>query len=1454
MAITTNGLQLVRLAGAVFNQQLSASDYSEILASNKTAAELDAWANAAVAAEFRNKTTTDIAKAVLANVGLSSITGLEAWVAGQLTAGGGVAKAGQTMLSLLNDYSNMSTTEAIYGASVVTFNTKVANSQTLSQTAGTATGTYASVGTTAPAVVFPLTTGADVKTFGSGNDTINALYASATGMTFQATDSLDGGTGSDTINIQVGATGTHAAASMVGIETVSANFSATGGTVSLLGSTGVTTVESSASTTAGAFSNIGSVATALKVSNTASDATFGFTTAAVAGTADTVALTLSGVTGGTVVIAGVETIGITSSGSANTLTGLTAASATTVNVAGDQALTLGTLGSTVTTLNAGTNTASGLGVTATMGPAATATITGGTGNDLINVSAILGNVSIAGGAGNDTVTATTNVTTTDTISGGDGVADVLSTTAAVAEGYTAPTTRTITGFERLTLSTAGSASATLTTANVDTGIATVTLSAGTGGAYGITGPAGTLAVSSATPLLGALTLTDTGSAITDAATLTNSGTTASVNVLGGVAVTSTGYETLNISTGSTSSSGVTSGAQTLGAVTVTVDTGGASAVNFTGVNSLTTGAVSATTISASGMTGTAALTLASATGATSITGTANADNIGASSVAASITGGDGADTISGGTLNDTINGGDGADSITGGRGKDSITGGAGIDTFVIAQPTVAAITSTVGLPDVITDFTSGTDKLSLGQTVTAFLGNYTNFTLAQTAANADGRGNLAYFVSGENNLYVQASTTGGINVNTDTVVTLSNVTSLVSADLLLGAQGTGNTVVLVAAAVPVVSTTASNATNSVLTTTQDDTITAVTGSTAAATSLTGTGAAIDGGLGSDTLNITAAADAQVTSLVTAGTTGVAVTNVETVNLTVTATAAANALGTLPATLTTLTATGTDSNGAITATVGATGQTITVTNTLGTTGSTITFGAFPGVTAGVATQTVTTGAAADTFNTIAVDGIKVDGGAGDDTFNITNAAAFDDDALMITITGGTGTDAITFPAALITTTATVNLADTTDVSISGVETLNAGAVSVDARAVVLSVTMPAGTAFRTISGTTAAAGGLNIGSDDITFTATAAQIDALTTITSGAANGVFSVASSDTAGPITVNLADTTYTIANIDSITFASVLTGVVTVTIDENVAVIGGSGADVLNVTADLGNVTLAASAFETVNFNAVQATTVTIANSATTVNATAGGVFILGTGGDTFNNSGAVAATVTGGSGTDVINHSGTAALQVLDAEGAETINVTGTGALTHFGTQVTNGGITTINLPANSTVDNIYFTSAATTGTAISTSVNRTVVTGFNSSADLIYLDGDITTVATVAGAPVIQVVASAPTATVTFATTNDILLFNFDIGGTADQLGADLTGNSLLAALGQTLAITADTNQGYIMAFDNGFLYIYQAIESNDAGNANFAAADIVLIGKINAEVGTIGVTDIVLAGM
>ena len=217
MAISTNGLQLVRLAGAVCNQQLSASDYSEILAANKTAAELDAWANAAVAAEFRNKTTTDIAKAVLANVGLSTVAGLEAWVAGQLTSAGAGNK-GAKIISMLNDFSNISSTDATYGAAVTAFNTKVDAAQVLSQTTGNTGTTFAAAGTTTSALTFTLTTGVDSPSSTSGNDSYNAPAG-----TFTSLDAINGGAGTDTLNwvtTGAGVTAGPASARLTGIETI----------------------------------------------------------------------------------------------------------------------------------------------------------------------------------------------------------------------------------------------------------------------------------------------------------------------------------------------------------------------------------------------------------------------------------------------------------------------------------------------------------------------------------------------------------------------------------------------------------------------------------------------------------------------------------------------------------------------------------------------------------------------------------------------------------------------------------------------------------------------------------------------------------------------------------------------------------------------------------------------------------------------------------------------------------------------------------------------------------------------------------------------------------------------------------------------------------------------------------------------------------------------------------
>jgi len=1227
MAIPTNGIQLVRISGALFNQQLSASDYSDILAANKTVAELNAWANSMVALEYKNKTVTKIASDLLTNVGLSSVAGLENWVAGQLTAGGGVAKAGETILAMLNDFSNM-TADATYGAAATTFNTKVANSQAVSQTAGSVGGTYAAVSLTAAPVAFPLTSNADVRTTGSGADTFNALYSSTGGMTFQATDSLDGGDGADTINIQVGVTGTHSAASMKNIETVSANFSAAG-TVSLLGSTGVTTVESSASTAAAAFTNIGSTATALRVTNTAQDANFGFTTAAVAGTADSVTATLSAVSGGTLTLAGIETVNLASAGSANTLTGLTATAATTVNVSGDQALALGTLGATVTTLNAGSNTATGTGVSATMGAAATATITGGTGNDSINISAITGDVSIAGGAGNDTFTAATGLTTSDTIGGGDGTADVLSTTAAIAEAYTAPATRTITGFEQLTLSTAGSASTTLTAANVDTGITRVNL-AGTAGAYGVTGPAAALTVTSTAALGGTLTLTDTGTATTDAATLTNSGVS-NANVFAGAAVTSTGYETLTINSGSASTTNAA--AQTLGTVTVTVDTGGASAVNFTGANNVSAGAISATTINASGMTGSGTFSNTSASVSSNITGTANNDG------------------LVGSTLADTLSGGAGNDTLTGGTGIDRLTGGTGADTFVFGANTSASVFSNLTASDTITDFVAGTDKLSIGQTMNAFLGNYASLSAAQAAANLDGRTSLGYFVTGDNTLYVVAAP-GSSPVATDTAVvfTAGTVTSLSNTDFGIGAQGTGNTVSLTAASANVSNSVSTNANTT--TSTVDDAIS----STAAFM----VGSTIDGGAGNDTLTISNVTGALDISTV--------VSNVERIVLT----AGNTGTLTLPSTNGMGVSSG-SSTAAISVALGGGSQTVTAatsgTTTVAMAGASSSVnssgtGAVTITALGSATgQSVTTtgsGAAAVTISGPQTNTTATLSASAADTVTINTSLTSYGSGVVLT--GGTQTgvsDTLTLIDSNTVAGTVINIAAA---SVTGFEILN-----MNANAANYAITMTP-TQLAQFTGT-------NVGTvnDVITMSTTGTVTGQPVLLAYVLANGTGNIFNGhDSALSITVTggNAATTYNLGT----------------RLDGNDTITGTAGADVLNITGS-GTGSATVTAVETINFTTstaaqtfttgatalvaagtitAAASTVAVTIDASDLNLTTSGTIIDGPGNDTISTPTVDAeralATLTlssGGSDTVVLVDAAHATTNVAGANNSITIN---------------------------------------------------------------------------------------------------------------------------------------------------------------------------------------------------
>ncbi|MDA0229708.1 MAG: choice-of-anchor L domain-containing protein [Proteobacteria bacterium] len=83
-------------------------------------------------------------------------------------------------------------------------------------------------------------------------------------------------------------------------------------------------------------------------------------------------------------------------------------------------------------------------------------------------------------------------------------------------------------------------------------------------------------------------------------------------------------------------------------------------------------------------------------------------------------GGGGDDTLLGGAGNDTLSGGDGNDILTGGTGNDVMSGGGGTNNFTFAStsdgeanPGDNADTIGAGFQNIISDFTSGTDTISL---------------------------------------------------------------------------------------------------------------------------------------------------------------------------------------------------------------------------------------------------------------------------------------------------------------------------------------------------------------------------------------------------------------------------------------------------------------------------------------------------------------------------------------------------------------------------------------------------------------------------------------------------------------------------------------------------------------------------------------------------------------------
>jgi len=654
MAISTNGTVLARVAGALYNTQMSNATYKEVAAMDPAA-----LVNALYARDFSSASDSTVATTLVTNLGLTSVAGLTNWVAAQLTAAG--SNKGAKVVDLLNGFAQL-TADATYGAAATAFNTKVDAALALSQTDGSKGGTFAAVGT-APVNggTFTLTTGADLAgtssasnaglatgfRFTSGNETITADIGTLSGSdTLIDASSTD----ADVLNVSLtGASGTFVSSK---VETIAAQYVAGSPDLDLTNVYGANTITVSG-TVAGTVSeldasvkqptigieNYGRVLTinAEQLSGTA-----------LAGTAETINVSVTGATYGT---------------TAATRSGVT--------------LTADTGGGTLETLN----------ITSAGNAANTFALDAST-NVTLNTVNLLGSQNLTVRVSHDDVTGVAVI----------GTANTAETTVRInreSATTTATNLANFTGVDVIQVADdATTPAAALVIASAKAGQKFVVVDdMATSSSISFQGASSSSLASSMTLVL------DNKTDNTD----TDIGGTLDIQNVSAIALQSSGYAT-------TSTSSDAENALTLGGdfstITITGDTSLDMTMAIEGAGSAGTTS-RAVTVNASGMTGSAyvELDVSGDTYATyTITGTANNDYLAGGTTAIVLNGGDGNDSITGGTANDTINGGAGNDIITTTSGTDTITFGDGTDTLVIASTaaTTAAVQEVANIA-----FTSG---------------------------------------------------------------------------------------------------------------------------------------------------------------------------------------------------------------------------------------------------------------------------------------------------------------------------------------------------------------------------------------------------------------------------------------------------------------------------------------------------------------------------------------------------------------------------------------------------------------------------------------------------------------------------------------------------------------------------------------------------------------------------
>jgi hypothetical protein len=672
MAISTNGTVIARLAGALYNTQMSNATYAEVAALDPAT-----LANTLYARDFSTSTDLAVATTLVTNLGLSTVAGLNNWVAAQLTSAG--ASKGAKVVELLNGFAQM-TADATYGAAATAFNTKIDAALALSQTTGNAGGTFAAAGTVTAGKTFALATTLDTATGTTINDILTGHLigtAVGTGSTVQVYDSIDLGSGIDTFNLTTTAATVMSAGNLPTLNGVEIfNIYSLSGTSSLVGTLApsLTTLGLKSYSAASDFTVTAAPAslTTINISNSTqdvNDVTVTYATGATAGT-ETITLNLTAVNAITdfdVADDALITINGSVAGSTNGFENVVVDATGTNNL---ESLLSAENSGGATALKSLTVTGSGslsIATTLDFDTAGLGTIDASTNSGGISVGVGTDNVTFTGGSGNDTLTFATagDLDANDVISLGSGTDTIVVADTAISTSTTA-----------------------LNAAINATGAEVVQFSAAVTG-LDMSRITANKVKTAADADMTITKIESTDTVVVTGANVANRDLTLNASL---------GYNTLNlefIAANTVASTTKTISATSQANINIVSTSDSASLTNLSGV--LTNSANAIITITGNGniSLGDAAagdaLGAAAVVNASALTGKLTVIS---AAGASSITGGSAADTITGGAAADTILGGAGADTISTGANAtatgDAITPGLGADAVTVAYVDTAA--------------------------------------------------------------------------------------------------------------------------------------------------------------------------------------------------------------------------------------------------------------------------------------------------------------------------------------------------------------------------------------------------------------------------------------------------------------------------------------------------------------------------------------------------------------------------------------------------------------------------------------------------------------------------------------------------------------------------------------------------------------------------------------------